>query len=100
MASNTSLREEVSTNENARGYIGLGYLDESIKAVSIIGEEATGGVQPSIENIQNGSYPISRPLFIYVPDADLTDLEQAFLDFVMGEEGQAIALEIGYVPLS
>ena len=100
LASNVVIREEVSANENAIGYIGLGYLDGSIKAVKIIGEEATGGVEPSIENVQNGSYPISRPLFIYVPDADLTDLERAFLDFVMGKEGQAIALDLGFVPIS
>lgn len=99
LASNAAIREEVSGNENAIGYIGLGYLDGSIKAVNIIGEEATEGVEPSIENVQNGSYPISRPLFIYVPDADMTDLERAFLDFVLGEEGQAIALDIGFVPL-
>jgi len=100
LASNVVIREEVSANENAIGYIGLGYLDGSIKAVKIIGEEATGGVEPSIENVQNGSYPISRPLFIYVPDADLTDLERAFLDYVMGKEGQAIALDLGFVPIS
>ncbi|MCK5567603.1 MAG: PstS family phosphate ABC transporter substrate-binding protein [Actinomycetia bacterium] len=100
LASNVVIREEVSANENAIGYIGLGYLDGSVKAVNIIGEEATESVEPSIENVQNGSYPISRPLFVYAPDASLTDLGQAFLDFVMGEEGQAIALEIGFVPLS
>jgi len=100
LASNASIREEVSSNENAIGYIGLGYLDDSIKAVNIIGEETTGGVKPSVENVQNGSYPISRPLYIYVSHIELTDLEQAFLDFVLGEEGQEIAMEIGFVPLS
>lgn len=100
LASNAAIREEVSGNEDAIGYIGLGYLDDSIKAVNVIGEEAAEGVAPSIENIQNGTYPISRPLYIYTPNSDLTDLEQAFLDFAKGEEGQAIALGIGFVPLS
>ncbi|HAJ95582.1 MAG TPA: phosphate-binding protein [Actinobacteria bacterium] len=100
LASNSAIREEVTGNENAIGYIGLGYLDDSVKAVHVIGEEVTEGVAPSIENVQDGSYPISRPLYIYASDSDLTDLEQAFLDFVLGEEGQAIALKIGFVPLS
>ena len=100
MASNVSIREEVSINENAIGYIGLGYLDDSIKALAIIGEDAIESVKPSVENVQNGSYPISRQLFIYVSDSDLTDLGEAFLEYVTGEEGQAIAREIGFVPLS
>jgi phosphate transport system substrate-binding protein len=100
LASNSAIREEVTGNENAIGYIGLGYLDDSVKALAVIGEEATEGVIPSIENVQNGTYPISRPLYVYSSDAELTDLEQAFLDFAMGSDGQAIALDIGFVPLS
>jgi len=100
LASNAAIREEVSGNEGAVGYIGLGYLDDSVKAVKVIGEEAADSVMPSIKNVQNGSYPISRPLYVYAPYSDLTDLEQSFLDFALGAEGQAIALKIGFVPLS
>lgn len=100
LASNTAIREEVSGNENAIGYIGLGYLDDSVKAVAVTGEASDTGILPSIENVQNGSYPISRPLYVYTADSNLTDLEQAFIDFAQGDEGQSIALEIGFVPLS
>jgi phosphate transport system substrate-binding protein len=100
LASNVSIRREVSANENAIGYIGLGYLDDSVKALDIIGEDANESVKPSVENVQNGSYPISRELFIYVSETDLTDLGEAFLEYVTGEEGQAIAQEIGFVPLN
>lgn len=100
LASNSAIREEVSENDNAIAYIGLGYLDDSVKAANVIGEEAKEGVAPSIENVQDGSYPISRPLYVYAANSELTDLEQAFLDFAIGEEGQAIALKIGFVPLS
>ena len=100
LASNVSIREEVSANENAIGYIGLGYLDESVKAVDIIGEDANESVKPSVENVQNGSYPISRELFIYISDLDITDLGEDFLEYVTGKEGQAIAQEIGFVPLN
>ena len=100
LASNVSIREEVSVNENAIGYIGLGYLDDSVNAVDIIGEDASESVKPSIENVQNGSYTIYRQLFIFVSESDLTDLGEAFLEYVTGEEGQAIAREIGFVPLN
>jgi phosphate transport system substrate-binding protein len=100
LASNSAIREEITGNENAIGYIGLGYLDDSVKPLAVIGEDAAEGVKPSIDNVQNGTYPISRPLYMYSGDADLTDLEQAFLDFAMGADGQEIALDIGFVPLS
>lgn len=100
LTSNVSVREEVSANVGAVGYIGLGYLNESVKAVRIIGEESEEAVTPSIENIQNGSYPISRGLFIYASDEGLSDLGTAFLDYITGAEGQAIALEIGFVPIN
>ncbi len=100
LASNVSIREEVSINENAIGYIGLGYLDDSVKAVNIVGEDATESVKPSIENVQNGSYPISRQLFIYISEKDLTDLGEAFLEYVTGKEGQEIARGIGFVPIN
>ncbi len=99
LASNVSIREEVSINKNAIGYIGLGYLDDSVKAVNIMGEDATEGVKSSIENVRNGSYPISRQLFIYISEKDLTDLGEAFLEYVTGEEGQEIARGIGFVPI-
>ncbi len=99
LASNVSIREEVSINKNAIGYIGLGYLDDSVKAVNIMGEDTTEAVKPSIENVQNGSYPISRQLFIYISDKDLTDLGEAFREYVTSREGQAIARGIGFVPI-
>ena len=99
LVSTVSIREEVSINENAIGYIGLGYLDDSVKAVNIVGEDATESIKPSIENVQNGSYPISRQLFIYISEKDLTDLGEAFLEYVTGKEGQEIARGIGFVPI-
>ena len=71
-----------------------------MKAVDIIGEDANESVRPSVENVQNGSYPISRELFIYVSETDLTDLGEAFLEYVTEDEGQSIAQEIGFVPLN
>ncbi|MBN2072747.1 MAG: phosphate ABC transporter substrate-binding protein [Actinobacteria bacterium] len=99
LASNSEIREEVSSNENAIGYIGLGYMDESVKALGVKADDSAAAVEPSIDSVKSKDYPISRPLYIYSPDTGLTDLEQSFMDFVTGQEGQEIALEIGFVPI-
>ena len=99
LSSNITIREEVSSDEDAVGYIGLSYLNDTVKAIKVKEDKSSESVEPSIENVKDGSYPISRPLYMYAPDKDLTDLEQSFLDFVTGEKGQAIALEVGFVPI-
>lgn len=99
LPSNSAVKEEVSTNENAIGYIGLGYLDDSVKSVKVKLDERSDAVSPSIENVENGSYPIARGLYMYVSRTDLSDLEQALLDFIFSDEGQAIVLDVGFVPV-
>jgi phosphate transport system substrate-binding protein len=57
------------------------------------------GVEPSIETTMDGTYPIARGLYNYHRKGDLSELGQAYLDFVLSEEGQQIALDVGFVPL-
>ena len=85
----------VSENEYAIGYISLGALDESlVKAVKIDGAEATA------ENIENGSYKVSRPFNVAVkPDLD-NPVATDFLAFIMSTEGQAVVSEEGYIPVA
>ena len=87
---------EVSLNPNAIGYIGVAYLDDSVKAVSVDGGE--GFSYPSPENIISGDYPLSRPLYFYT-DGEPEGLTKEFIDFVMSEEGQNLVLEVGYFPV-
>lgn len=93
---NTSvMMTTVSENEYAIGYISLGSLDESlVKAVKIDGAEATA------ENIENGTYKVSRPFNVAVkPDLD-NEVAKDFLAFIMSTEGQAVIEEEGYIPVS
>ena len=93
---NTSvMMTTVSENEYAIGYISLGSLDESlVKAVKIDGAEATA------ENIENGTYKVSRPFNVAVkPDLD-NAVATDFLAFIMSTEGQAVVEEEGYIPVS
>lgn len=85
----------VSENEYAIGYISLGSLDESlVKAVKIDGAEATA------ENIENGSYKVSRPFNVAVkPDCD-NEVAKDFMAFIMSTEGQEVVSGEGYIPVS
>jgi phosphate transport system substrate-binding protein len=84
---------EVSQNPNAIGYIGVAYLDDSVKAVSL--NAGDGSKYPSSENIISGEYPLARPLFFYT-NGEPVGLIKEFIDFVQSEEGQNIVLEVGY----
>jgi len=94
LQSNADVVNQIKNNDSAIGYIGLGYLEESLKTVKV------GGIEPSIETVENGSYPISRGLYIYAPDKELTEIGQAYMDFVLSDEGQQIGLEEGFVPVN
>lgn len=84
---------EVSQNPNAIGYIGVAYLDDSVKALSL--DAGVGSEYPSSENIISGKYPLARPLFFYT-NGEPEGLIKEFVDFVQSEEGQNIVLEVGY----
>ena len=102
LASTSAVRGEVESNANAIGYIGLGYLDDSVKAIKVKADDSSAGVAPSVENVKNGTYGVARPLFIYTPAPvnELTDIAQAYLEFVLSDAGQAIVAEIGFVTVN
>ena len=85
----------VSENEYASGYISLGSLDESlVKAVKIDGVDATA------ENIENGTYKVSRPFNVAVkPDLD-NPVATDFMAFIMSTEGQEVVAGEGYIPVA
>lgn len=88
---------EVSQNPNAIGYIGVAYLDESVKALSL--DNGNGFEYPSSENVMSGAYPLSRPLLFYT-NGEPEGLTEEFIGYVLGEEGQALVLEVGYFPVN
>ena len=76
----------VAGNKNAIGYISLGSLNDSVKAVKIDGVDATA------DNVKNGSYKISRPFIITTKDG-ISDLAADFIKFILSDDGQAIVSE-------
>lgn len=91
--STNGVMQTVSQDAEAIGYISLGSLNDTVKALKIEGVEATE------ENIVNGTYKISRPFNLAFKEAEINDLAKDFLKFCLSEEAQALTLEEGYVPL-
>mgnify|MGYP000077403916 CR=1 FL=1 len=80
----------VASDEYAIGYVSLGSLDDTVKAVSIDGAEAT------VDNIKNGTYTIARP-FNIATKGEVSDIAQDFINYIMSAEGQAVITENGYI---
>ena len=84
---------KVASTPGAIGYASLDALDDSVKALSLEGVEATA------ENINAGNYFLSRP-FVMATKGEISeqnDLVQAWFDFVLGDEGQQVASEVGLI---
>lgn len=82
----------VAQNTAAIGYISLGSLDDSVRALEIDGAAAT------VENIENGSYTISRPFTIATKEG-LSEVAQDFVNFILSSDGQAVVADNGYIPV-
>ena len=83
----------VQGNPDAIGYISLGSLDETmVKALTI------DGVEPSVDTILSGEYTVSRP-FNIATGAEVSEVAQDFINFILSEQGQAVILENGYIPV-
>lgn len=82
----------VAGDENAIGYISLGSLNDTVKALEI------DGVQATTDNVKSGSYKISRPFNIVMSDG-LSDAAQDFLNFIMSAEGQKVVEDNHYIAI-
>ena len=99
MPATQSIVQAVADDSGAIGYVGLGYAKgagEKVKVLKIKKDAASSGLESTEANVQNGSYPVSRPLFFYV-NGHANDEVKAFINFVLGSEGQKIVSESGYV---
>ena len=88
--STSVMMQTVAGNEAAIGYISLGSLDDTVKALEV------DGVDASIDNVKSGDYKVSRPFNIVVKE-DLSDAAKDFVGYIMSAEGQAIVEGEGYV---
>ena len=92
----------VGESANAMGYAGFNHLTPAVRALSLYDDDGIA-ITPDEAAIQNGDYPLSRYLYLYVnlpPGASLPPAEQALLTLIMSDEGQQIARASGFVPLT
>jgi phosphate transport system substrate-binding protein len=98
LPSSEGIIAEVRDNPNAIGYDGLGYITEEVKVLGLAKELSQPFVLPSESTANDGSYPISRNLFMYTrgePTGAIAD----YLQWIISPEGQAIVSNLGFVPI-
>ena len=97
MPSSEGISAEVRQNPNAIGYDGLGYVTHDQKVVAVASTEGSY-VMPTVETVKDGSYPIARGLYIYTAGEPQGAILE-YLNWILGPDGQAIVLDLGFVPL-
>lgn len=93
VASNGQAVQTIAKNKYAIGYIGIGYLDKSVKGIMVNNQSA------SPKTVRDGSWPIARPLFMYT-NGKPTGVIGKFIDFMLSKEGQKIVNEVKYVSIN
>jgi len=93
LASNGAIVTAIAKNRYAIGYLGIGYVNKSVKPLQV------NGVTASIATALSKEYPMSRELYMYT-DGDATGDVAKYIAFVKSAEGQKIVVKEGFVPLS
>jgi len=89
----------VRDNPNAIGYDGLGYVTEDVKVIAVAKDRSLPYIKPSIETVVNGTYPISRDLYMYTTESP-SQVVKDYLTWIFSPEAQLIVSELGFVPMS
>ncbi len=98
-----SVVQSVSASINGIGYSGIGYKTSGVKAVALTKKPGKPFIAATNENAANGSYPLSRYLWVYVnkhPNKPLAPLDREFIKMVLSKAGQQVVVKDGYIPLS
>jgi len=98
LPSSEGIISEVRDNPNAIGYDGLGYVTDEVKMLALAMDETKGFVLPSEITANDGTYPISRNLFMYTRGEPVGEIRD-YLDWILSEEGQSIVSQLGFVPV-
>ncbi|MCR4663150.1 MAG: phosphate ABC transporter substrate-binding protein [Endomicrobiaceae bacterium] len=98
MPSSQAIVDEIYQNPNAVGYAGIGFMNNQTKAISVSAQNSNEYFYPTIENVMNGKYPISRPLYLYT-NGEPKGIVKDFIDYALSEQGQQIVVETNFVPI-
>jgi phosphate transport system substrate-binding protein len=98
LPSSEGISAEVRQNPNAIGYDGLGYVTPDMRTLAVAAADGKPFVLPSIDSVNDRSYPVARDLYIY-SNGEPTGAIKAYLDWIMGPDGQKIVAQLGFVPV-
>lgn len=98
MSSSQAIAEEVTGNENAIGYYGMGYISPAQKTIAVSKTKTGPFTEPTIENVKANVYPISRPLYMCT-NGEPKGAVKDFIDFVHSKEGQEVVKKLDFVPI-
>jgi phosphate transport system substrate-binding protein len=98
MPATGAIVQSVSQTKGAIGYVGLAYLNKSIKAIDVSYDKGKSFIEPSIATAKNGTYPVVRPLYFYYT-VQSEKIVRPFIDYVLSTTGQKIVTEIGFIAL-
>ena len=98
LPSSEGIISEVSDNPNAIGYDGLGYLTPQVKILAVAEKEGKPYILPSIDTVNNNSYPISRDLYMYTRNEPKGEVK-TYIDWISSPSAQKIVSDLGFVPL-
>jgi phosphate transport system substrate-binding protein len=98
LPSSEGIIAEVRDNPHAIGYDGLGYITDEVKVIAVAVDDLSAYILPSVDTVNDGTYPIARDLFMYTP-GEPTVAVQAYIDWILSDEGQTLVKELGFVPV-
>jgi len=99
MPATGAIIQSVSQTKGAIGYVGLAYVEKTVKALEVSYDKGKTYVAPTIANAKSKKYPITRPLYYYYL-ASTEKTISPYVKFILSAEGQKIVLDEGYVPLN
>lgn len=97
-----SVVQSVTSSVNGVGYSGMGYTTSGVKMVALAKKAGEPFVDATPENALNGTYPLTRYLYVYVnkkPNTPLAPLDYEFIKMVLSQTGQQVVIKDGYIPL-
>jgi phosphate transport system substrate-binding protein len=98
-ASNEAVLTTVAQTANAIGYVGLGYVNSTVKVLAVIPLGGGKAITPAVATVRDKSYPISRELYVYT-NGDPVGALKTYLDWMISPEGQGLVKDAGYIPLT
>ncbi len=99
MSGSKDVVELVAGTPSAIGFSGIGYRTDKVKVIRVSKKTGEPSVEPTIQTTLDKTYPIARPMFMYVPPTAKPEAEE-YIKWILTAPGQKIVIESGYVPLA